>query len=287
MPPEVLPMLSNTVSLVTVDSSLSQTWLRLKFNDTNTPRTFQLLRDGIQITQGSLNASSTADTLIVDSGLTIGKSYRYSARRMDASNAVVDSAVLTVNTLDSTSHNFVWTTETLGEGTSYLRDVCIINDTCIWITGQIYLRDSTGQVEAVAHNAACWDGTKWHITKVFFPVGTILVAFDVRAVYAFSPSDVWFMSGASFSHFKDGIFTTRYDSGIAQGQLTKMWGTSSNNLYAVGDLGTIIHYDGVSWKKMESGTSVDLTDIFGTPDGKHVWACGGTNAPNLKSVLLQ
>lgn len=43
----------------------------------------------------------------------------------------------------------------------------------------------------------------------------------------------------------------------------KLWGTSSSNLYGVGNAGTIVHYDGSTWQKLASGTTVDIQDIWG------------------------
>jgi hypothetical protein len=43
-----------------------------------------------------------------------------------------------------------------------------------------------------------------------------------------------------------------------------MFGTSSNDLYVVGDAGNIRHYDGVRWRRIESGTTLDVYDIYGT-----------------------
>ncbi|NUN10985.1 MAG: glucosyl transferase, partial [Ignavibacteriaceae bacterium] len=45
--------------------------------------------------------------------------------------------------------------------------------------------------------------------------------------------------------------------------INKLWGTSSSDLYAVGNSGNIAHYDGVSWKKIESGTDMDFYHISG------------------------
>ena len=59
--------------------------------------------------------------------------------------------------------------------------------------------------------------------------------------------------------------------------INKLWGSSSNDFYVVGDGGNIARYNGSSWTKIESGTTVNLTDIYGTPDGKEVWACGWNN----------
>ena len=46
--------------------------------------------------------------------------------------------------------------------------------------------------------------------------------------------------------------------------LNGVWGSSSSDVYAVGQLGGILHYDGDSWSKMASGTSIGLSGIWGT-----------------------
>jgi hypothetical protein len=53
-------------------------------------------------------------------------------------------------------------------------------------------------------------------------------------------------------------------------------------LYFVGNNGTIVHYNGSQWRKIESGTDVDLIDIWGTPDGSIVWVAG----KNLSKTVL-
>jgi hypothetical protein len=63
-----------------------------------------------------------------------------------------------------------------------------------------------------------------------------------------------------------------------------LWGTSSSNMYFVGLNGSIVHYDGANFVKMDSGTDVDLKDIAGTPDGEHVFAVGRNN--DGRSVAL-
>jgi len=39
------------------------------------------------------------------------------------------------------------------------------------------------------------------------------------------------------------------------------------------------------WRKLESGTDVDLLDIWGSPDGSIVWACGHENDINDNYLL--
>jgi len=50
--------------------------------------------------------------------------------------------------------------------------------------------------------------------------------------------------------------------------INKMWGTSSSDLYAVGNNGNIARYDGKNWQKIESGTTLNIGDIWGMSDGK-------------------
>ena len=46
--------------------------------------------------------------------------------------------------------------------------------------------------------------------------------------------------------------------------LRGIWGSSANDVFAVGDAGTILHNDGSGWTTMTSGTSVDLSDVWGS-----------------------
>ena len=55
--------------------------------------------------------------------------------------------------------------------------------------------------------------------------------------------------------------------------LVDVWGTDSNELFAVGMHGIIWHFDGRSWSYMESGTRVHLLGVWGT-DSNNVYAAG-------------
>ena len=52
-----------------------------------------------------------------------------------------------------------------------------------------------------------------------------------------------------------------------------MWGSSGSNVFAVGDSGTILHYDGSSWSAMSSGTTNYLYGVWGS-SGSDVFAVG-------------
>ena len=47
-----------------------------------------------------------------------------------------------------------------------------------------------------------------------------------------------------------------------------LWGSSGDNVFTVGENGTIKHYDGSSWQPMASGTTEDILAIWGLPTGE-------------------
>jgi hypothetical protein len=55
--------------------------------------------------------------------------------------------------------------------------------------------------------------------------------------------------------------------------LNAIWGTAANNVYAVGNKGTILHYDGTSWSSMASDTTANLESIWGTSNSS-IYAVG-------------
>jgi hypothetical protein len=66
-----------------------------------------------------------------------------------------------------------------------------------------------------------------------------------------------------------------------------VWGSSGSNVFAVGDSGTILHYDGSSWSSMTSGTSNDLEGVWGS-SGSNVFATGegGTILHHSADIFL-
>ncbi|MDY7018536.1 MAG: hypothetical protein SU899_00440, partial [Chloroflexota bacterium] len=63
---------------------------------------------------------------------------------------------------------------------------------------------------------------------------------------------------------------------LPQGNLLRdIWGTSSTDVFAVGGGGVILHYDGISWTLMNSGTTYDLYGVWGN-SSNDVFAVGDT-----------
>lgn len=210
------------------------------------------------------------DTLLTDQYLLPRQSYIYRAYALNDSIPRDTSNTLTISTMDTTSHNFTFEIDTLGDGaSSYLNDVAIINDTLAYAVGAMYKLDSTGQFDPSAYNLAKWNGKQWQLMRIpFYGIcgQSHLIYYPARAIFALSDTDVWIGM--------DGDQVTRWNGSIATsitclpvlGPLKKLWGQSPNSMYAVGDGGTIDFYDGHAWQQLESGTTLDIQDIWGSRD---------------------
>ena len=65
----------------------------------------------------------------------------------------------------------------------------------------------------------------------------------------------------------------RQENPVPGKTLYDVWGSGSDDVFAVGSSGTILHYDGLGWASMSSGTNDDLQSVWGS--GSHsVYAVG-------------
>ena len=55
--------------------------------------------------------------------------------------------------------------------------------------------------------------------------------------------------------------------------LNGLWGSSGSDVFAVGDSGTILHYDGTAWSAVPSPTTDNLNGIWGN-SATHAFAVG-------------
>ena len=178
------------------------------------------------------------------------------------------------NTTDTTSHNFNFQTWRFGEhSSSTLYDVAIINDSSIWAVGEIYLNDSLGQPDPHPYGLIHWDGFKWEVKRITAqnPSGGYSYI-TPTGIIAISTSEIWLASGGVFLFDGQNITSafwlinySGYSGGIFNNGETaqRIWGKSSTDLYAIGNKGAIAHYNGSNWQRLESGTDLDIYDIWG------------------------
>jgi hypothetical protein len=142
--------------------------------------------------------------------------------------------------------------------------------------GEIYIKDSTGQFETDAYNAVKWNGTRWELKRIPFVGSCSAVLYpSLRAIWAFSSNNILVSNGGSIVTY-DGSNATMdcQINSLLTGAINKIFAFNSHDIYVVGNNDNIAHYNGSSWNKMESGTNVDLKDVWGSPDGSVVWTTG-------------
>ena len=169
--------------------------------------------------------------------------------------------------LDTTSHEFVWQIDTLGDASSILNDVFIIDENNIWAVGEIYLREA-GQIDPQPYALAKWNGSEWSLHKVpYHDFGSTETNPGIlNTILAFSLDDVYVVSYANLLHWDGTTWTEMafFMTAIPfDGQVNRMWGTNGSNIYCVGRNGAIYHFIGASWQKLESGTTVGFLDVNG------------------------
>ncbi|MEO8166984.1 MAG: hypothetical protein ABI623_01965, partial [bacterium] len=253
-PPEPPP--PSTIQLSFEDASCTEAWL--KVHTTETPATLRLLRDNQRVANLRL---LTSDSLILDEGLFPQRTYAYQLQKLGTDSTVAETcATLRVTTMDTTSHNWVFSVDTLGTNLSILFDIAMINDSLAYATGIISVLDSTGQLINPPFNIAKWNGQTWEFMRrlwdcrLYFPNcgPTQFFLFDpIRSIMAFGPNDIWVAAGTA-QHF-DGNRWTEFAGVQGVGTAYKMWGTSSSDLWFVGYGGFVCHFNGGGWQQIQTG----------------------------------
>ena len=281
-------------SLNVDDVSCAEVWLDVHLGSAVQPRTVQIWRE--TCVTGVLTLSAP-DTTLVDTALLPGKAYTYHAVRLDGTSVLGSTSVVQAITLDTTSGNFTFAKETLkGSASSILYDVALVNDTLAYAVGQAYGYDSLGQGDPYPYCLAKWDGQSWRLLRLYFLNSNrqlTMITVPIQGVYAFGPTDVWLAPGSVF-HWNGSDSLTelsfnRLTLADRFATVIRLWGSSDSDMFGVGDAGTIVHYDGTSWRTISSGTTLQLVDIYGATNmqtgQRQILAVGTENYPGDRAIL--
>jgi hypothetical protein len=112
-----------------------------------------------------------------------------------------------------------------------------------------------------------WDGSDWELFRIpNYDYPNTLVYGALQTIFAFSANDIWFCSYSNLVHYDGSTFSSKAQFMTSinfNGQVLKMWGSDKNNIYCVGRNGAIYHYYGTNWQRIESGTTLNINDIWG------------------------
>jgi hypothetical protein len=243
--------------------------LLLQTRNTEANTQYQLFRDDSLVSDGKL---IQAETIITDTRLLPAHHYSYQSFLIKDQKRIAQSEERQVNTLDTTSHNYTWQTFTFGgeAGSCVLYDCAILSEDNIWCAGAIYLKDSLGNPDFNAYNAVHWDGQQWELKRIYVEYRSQPNLAPLEGVFVLPDGNIIFSSGLPYipegDHWK---LYHLWDMGIFDqddGSVYRIWGTCLQDLYFVGLKGTIVHYNGSSWQKLESSTETQINDIWGTTD---------------------
>ncbi|MBU0559303.1 MAG: hypothetical protein KKG93_06955 [Bacteroidetes bacterium] len=257
------------IELTKIDISVTEAYIHIKLISQNPDHQVFLQRDGKEIL--SFNAE-IKDTIIIDTSLSKSTSYSYRAFLSKQNEIVGISNKITLTTLEPTSHDISWETYSFGAtqftSNSSFNDVAIIDENSIWAVGEVYLTDTLGNYDSEPYAAAYWNGAEWELMKVNyrrFGTNRILPG-TLNAVHADNIQNLYVASSAVFLKNNGEVWQEKafFMTEIPfDGQVKKIGGITSTNLYCVGNNGSIYYVSDNSWVKLESGTNYTIYDIWG------------------------
>jgi len=157
------------------------------------------------------------------------------------------------NDPDTTSHDFTWIIDTLGTNGSVLRDVFVTNEKDIWAVGDIYFLDST-------YNAVHYNGNAWEFIQFTYDNRPII---PIHGIQVFEGDDIWIAAGSVY-HWNGSQTELSFLRDISTPELAiKFWKKDDNYLYALGNYGLLLYFDGQNWQRINSGTSIHFRDVWG------------------------
>ena len=252
------------ITLTFEDASCTEVWLKIKADSLTLPAELtlkQYIPTGDSLSQ--IFVLNTQDSVLYVDSLLPNQAYNYQA--VLSTDTTIKSEKVTAQTLEPTSHNYTWQTWEFGQhSSSVLYDVAIIDENNIWAVGEIYMNDSLGNPDPIAYNATHWNGNVWELKKINVLFRGSTITPPLEGVFSFSDNDIWFVG--SLPIHGDGTNWTMYDLRTTVNpnlSLSKAWGVSSDDIYFVGRNGSIAHKIGTTWTKIESGTTLNIYDIWG------------------------
>ncbi len=248
------------IGLEVGDVLVTEAWFKLRVLLPGKNLQVRFFRNGSLLWQ---RPAAELDTLAYDSGLLPAHTYRYRAELWQNNGQVDKSQELSITTMDTTSHEFEWKVFEFPSpgGSGYFLDAAIINENDIWAVGKI--SDENGH-----HNAVHWDGNRWKLKRITVRFRNSYITPIGEGIFGFSHDNIWVTLEGAPAHWNgmNWNFYHLWDMGVLgpnDGDVTRIWGSYPDNIYFVGRGGAIVHYDGHQWRRMESGTGLDMLDIWG------------------------
>jgi len=169
---------------------------------------------------------------------------------------------------DTTSHSISWRVDTLGTYSSYLFDVWGPGSSDLYAVG--YLRAEGASRDAYISQ---YDGIRWNARPDSI-LSFGLQAGGLQGIHGLSSNNM-VVVGASYNSILFKGFAAIWNGSAwhdisppnSMG-LNSVWMKSSNDIYAVGEGGTLLRFDGAKWDSLPSPTDLAILRLVGVPTGE-------------------
>jgi len=241
-----------SAELSLADVSCTEVWINLGTSNISLPVNVELYKNDVLNQTIKLTA---ADTILYVDSLLPNQTYNFHSVIQPNSQSTVTSDQLPITTLDTTSSNFTFETYEFENyySSSYFNDVWVFDRNNIWAVGDV--SDSLGE-----NNIMQWNGNSW-VGRGFFNSN------GIDGIWALDSSNIYFATGYIIK-YDNGKFT-EFDLGglgFTNGQrVQRLWGSSESNIWGIGPWGTIVHFDGSHWSKIDFDTQWYFDNISGNP----------------------
>ncbi|MBR9976594.1 MAG: hypothetical protein KFH87_00780, partial [Bacteroidetes bacterium] len=170
---------------------------------------------------------------------------------------------------DTTSHDFVWSFDTVAAPFSAINSIAVISPDNLWVTGQFFPYDSLGRPYGTpVGNVAHWNGREW--TFHGFNSSGLQSWHEMHDAFARNADNIWVSGGGPFqwdgarwiTHWYDGF---RFGSGVRA-----TWVTEDARFACVVGLRRSIAYyraDDPHFRQVHIPFDEDCLDVKGTEDG--------------------
>ncbi len=254
----------NNFTLTALETSCTEVWLQIKIQNIEMPVTAVIYEQDSIIEQ--LNNLNVSDTIIYIDSLKSRQSYKYKyvltvAGRNYSSNTV------TVNTMDTTSHNFTWYTWTYsGDATCAMYDAFMYDEDNIFTVGYLTRVDPSGTFQHY-YPILKWNGIDWDLIEIFTPN---LVITKLSGIWVFNPSHIYLAGSRIYkwdgsSSTAPVVYETPWQTD-PEASIYDLWGNSDSLIYGIGTAGYLVTKGKYSWEKIETGTRDRICRISGAVD---------------------
>lgn len=186
---------------------------------------------------------------------------------------------------DSTSQDFSFEISNFGirGPLNNFYDAWIFDENNIWAVGTVYLEAPSAPVWGKQYNIMQWNGKEWKTRGDFFD------SYGIYSIWALDTGRVYMTAGFNGFVYKDGQYNKtdfRYTPGFKNREaMSRIWGSSEDNVWGVGIAGVLMHYDGKEWKRINYDPMWDFHSITGSSATGVAYA-SGINYSNLSQGVI-